>query len=542
MSESQNQSLSGVNNNQRICSLIQELGHNETYKQLNREMGELAAYKHFITAAAFSAIGNQDNGIASTHKLYAALKDAMSSRHAPSVEQIKNDLIKSTPTIIVWMESFHTTSHAERLLEVVNGLQNAGLHVIMLTSEDTINTLTGHGKQSLDGFGFNPKTEFVILPSQITFEGLKPGFTSQEVENYYPYVHMEHPEIRKRRKAKIDELANKIGEFPCVTHIVTEMWPVSMCVFTDEITYLKQRIKTDAPDALMVSIIRDIPFYDSTRFNNLENELHLLETECDKILVRGDSGSLEQFFPPRRLQALSERMTVVGHFIFPGVPARDARISDKERTVLVSGVGSFNDETDPQKNPDLQFYLGIIRAKKFTALNNRVWLVLVSDKCPEPFYALIQKEAAHDPGIVLRRKLPILEHRKQVANCALFITITGYSSVLAGIAAGVPTVSVPTEVFAYGDPEGINDRQVRSIRYDALRQDETDPQSARPAWLLPVDFLGNPEKVAHVIDNAYLRHNPSLSKSFNFDGAKNARDSILNDFILRPNHKPANAS
>jgi hypothetical protein len=205
-------------------------------------------------------------------------------------------------------------------------------------------------------------------------------------------------------------------------------------------------------------------------------------------------------------------------------------IPDHQRIVLVSGVGSFNDETAPEKNQDLQFYLAVIRAKPYTALHDREWSVLVSDKCPDSFYALIALEAAKIAGVKLSRQLPLREHRRKIADCAVLITITGYSAILSGIAAGVPTVSAPTKVFAYGDSEGLNDRHIRALHYDRMRKNHHDSGAARPAWLLPVEAFGDPAQVAEIINHAFLYHVPGVWGEFNFNGAQNAAQFILDDY------------
>lgn len=366
---------------------------------------------------------------------------------------------EAKPAVIFWVESSHTPSHLERATGVIQGLVREGVHVVLVASDTTFSAAMANGGD-LQAFGIPKEVEIVPLPTECAGEA--PGRVKQENPEYALWQYMNDPAVTTQRNEQITQAIGSLGKRGYkVSHILTEMWPTGFGMFSNEIIHLQRVAKRHFPAAKLCPIVRDIPvFEDGSQLNDRGDQVRRMHQYCDRLLVRGDKGVLEEYYKDHGIARVRDRIMHVGHFISPGVPPRHA-MAENQRTVLVSAGGNFS-HAPRHQNDYFQYYMQVMDSKPMTTVKDRPWLVCVPKVCPQELYEEIRKKAEKIGGITVRRNMPVEQHRQAVADCALNITVTGYSGMLSGIEAGVPTVVVPA---LYQKPEFHLDILERGKRY-----------------------------------------------------------------------------
>ncbi len=438
-------------------------------------------------------------------------------------EEVASDVAEHSPRILMWIESSLTASHADRMIDVVNGMIARGFAVDIMASEDTIAAMTNNGQIDLKDYGFDHSVDYITLPSQTTYNRIKGDFKASPMLDGSPFEFMAHPEVRRQRLQKIDHALSK-REY---VYLVPELWPTGYGTFSDEMQYMANRAKMVNPDTLVYPLGRDIPYQDNT-FDTPANQLHHIQTVANKLLYRGDK-ILEQFYPEGALAATGVEIISLGHFISPGIPEKDPSIADEDRVVFVSGGGGFVQDPS-EENPDYQYFMGMIQSKPHTVYADREWVLNISPKCPPNLFAKIVEEAERVGGIRIQNNVPVEQHRHMISNAAAFVVISGYSGLISGIAAGVPTMAVPTMGYAAG---ALNDRVIRAQSYDAMRLDPQNPESPRPLTIIHMEDLANPQEIARKFNRSVLNHDPRVRELFNFVGEETTVDFFVSDYQSR---------
>ena len=418
------------------------------------------------------------------------------------------------PAVVFWLESSHTPSHFERSVGIIQGLVEKGIHVAVVAGDTTYDAAVANGG-TLKDFGLPDSVEVIRLPTRRP--GNCKGIEPPDHPEYAVWQYMNDPVVQSERRRVITKALQGMTERGYkISHVLTEMWPTGFGMFSKEIMHLQREAKRLCPNARLCPIVRDIPvFADGSELNDRREQVRMMQTYCDRLLVRGDKGVLEEYYKDYGISRLKNRITHVGHFISPGVPPRNENVDDKERVVLVSAGGNFS-AAPKHKNEYYQYFMQIMKSKPMTVLNDKPWLVCVPQQCPRAMFEEFCRTAQKIGGIKVRRNMPVEQHRQAIADCAMNITVTGYSGMLAGLAAGVPTVVVPA---MYQHPDFHLDIVERSRRY----ADEGLVTQITPAELHQLDV------VAQRINESAMHPLPDKKRLPDMQGPQNVVDIIEQD-------------
>lgn len=422
--------------------------------------------------------------------------------------------------VVHWVESTHTPSHLERFAEITRELARIGVSQVLMSGEDGLRMAIDRSG-SLEEFGFPKEVTVVPLPTHRT--------DAASVESEIPHdsafalwQYMNDPSVVSERQGVIEKTLGAIQDRGLrVSHVIPEMYPVGMCILGSEVEFLHHTTKALFPDAKVTPLARDIPaMIPGSRFNDPYDQLERMRRYADSLFVRGDEGVLEQYYEQYGMDdAIRSKLRVVGHFIGRSIPAKNFGISDQERRVLVSAGGSSSGAAR-EENEYYKFFRQIIAAKPLTAVADHAWTVCVPEDFPTELRAEVSEAAELAGGVEIRPNMSIAEHRQAIVDSLLFVTVSGYSGMLAGIQSRVPTVVVPAQLQKSGVQRDVIDRSQRYHDEGLVTQ-------------IAIPQLDDLPKTAQLIDQRLLAGPAPESKIPHIDGARVLARYIQDDLRSR---------
>jgi predicted glycosyltransferase len=244
--------------------------------------------------------------------------------------------------------------------------------------------------------------------------------------------------------------------------LVIEMYPFGRRQFRFELLPLLYWAQNAG--LLVASSVRDI-LVDKGRDDRVMEAADLIRRYFDLVLVHGDPRLVpfERTFP--RAAALGERLHYTGYVVEKpkALPAADRSGGE----VLVSAGGGA------VGGP---LFAAALAARRLSGLKDRRWRFVAGRNLPEADFALLERAAAIDPGIVVDRFRA--DFCDLLAACHVSLSQGGYNTVMELLALKTPAVIVP---FAEGQ------ESEQALRAELLAErgalDMLDPKNLDPALL-----------------------------------------------------------
>lgn len=217
--------------------------------------------------------------------------------------------------------------------------------------------------------------------------------------------------------------------------LVIEMYPFGRRQFRFELLPLLYWAKNAR--ILIASSVRDI-LVDKGRDDRVGEAADLVRRYFDLVLVHGDEDLVPfgRTFP--RAEAIADRLHYTGYVVekLNVMPAGDRSRQREMGEVLVSAGGGA------VGGP---LFAAALAARRLSTLKERRWRFVTGRNLPDADFALLQQEAAIDPGIVVERFRP--DFTSLLASCHVSLSQGGYNTVMELLALATPAVIVP---FAEG--------------------------------------------------------------------------------------------
>lgn len=420
--------------------------------------------------------------------------------------------------VVHWVESTHTPSHLERFAEITREVAKIGVHQVLLSGDKGLEMATDRSG-SLQEFGFDSSIQVVSLPTERQ-TGQNAEAHSDFDPSYALWQYMNDPVVVHARRNIISQTLQGIKQDGLqVSHVIPEMYPVGMCILGAEVEYLHDTAKSMFPNALVTPLARDIPaIMLGSPFNDPYDQVARMRRYADALFVRGDPGVLEQYYQQYGMdEEVRAKFRNIGHFIGHATPEPDTSIPDEQKRVLVSAGGSSS-QAPREQNQYYQFYRGIIEAKAESSVAERDWTVCIPDDFPAELRTELAELAGRVGGIELRGNMPVADHRQAIVDSALFVTVSGYSSMLAGLQSRAPTVVVPAQIQTNGVQQDDIDRSQRYHNQGLVTQ-------------ITLEELADSRRVSERISFRATAGPAPLDSIPSMDGARNIAAYIQSDIF-----------
>jgi predicted glycosyltransferase len=312
----------------------------------------------------------------------------------------------SRPSALVYVQHLLGIGHLARISRVAEGLAEAGVAV----------TIAQGG--SPGAFPAPAGVEIVQLPPAKVESGAMSVLLHADGR---PFDEAD----RADRQARLLDIFERLR--PDI--LIVEAFPFGRRPMRFELLPLLERARSIGTPLVACSI-RDI-LQESRKPGRAEETADTVERYIDIVLVHGDEAvtPLSLTFP------LADR--IAGRLRYTGLvgPKEMAPARERHDVIVSAGGGAVG----------MRLLRAAIGAKPRSVFADGRWLVLAGPNLPDAEWAMLRAAAEPDPGIDLRRNVPDLPARLQIAH--LSVSQAGYNTVAEVLAAGCPAVLAP---FAAG--------------------------------------------------------------------------------------------